>query len=144
MWGSWKGGEARCLAVVLAGEGRDGVHRLYRPWSRTSKTLEIPQTKSCHNGRRRSVQSPAPHVISASISSTSLEQSVQRRRFTAITSVQKVPKSSVRTILNVRIVDNVCIVLNFWKQASVQRMLSTRKMGQPVHPYANPRNKMYL
>ena len=133
------------------------------------KTLEIPQTKSCRNGRKRSVQPPAPLVISASISSTSLEQSVQRRCSRSTRSLTfystsktfisefysssqvcchylsaKSAKSSVQTILNVHIVGNICIVLNFWKQASVQRRFSTRKTGQSIHPYANPRNKMYL
>ncbi|XP_073362043.1 uncharacterized protein [Aegilops tauschii subsp. strangulata] len=41
----------------------------------------------------------------------------------------KSSKSSVQTILDVHIVDNICIVLNFWKQASVQRRFSTRKTG---------------
>uniref|UniRef100_A0A453RIS5 Uncharacterized protein n=1 Tax=Aegilops tauschii subsp. strangulata TaxID=200361 RepID=A0A453RIS5_AEGTS len=119
------------------------------------RTLEIPQTKSCRNGRKRSVQPPAPLVISASISSTSLEQSVQRRRCSRSTQSltfystsktflsefysssqvcchylgAKSSKSSVQTILDVHIVDNICIVLNFWKQASVQRRFSTRKTG---------------
>uniref|UniRef100_A0A453K7T6 Uncharacterized protein n=1 Tax=Aegilops tauschii subsp. strangulata TaxID=200361 RepID=A0A453K7T6_AEGTS len=47
---------------------------------------------------------------------------------------KKVPKSSVHTILNVHIVDNICAVLNFWKQASVQEKWASQfiHMQTPV------------